>query len=87
MPLLQLKNLEKHYGDQVVLERLNINVEQGEFVAIVGASGCGKTTFLNMLLGTESPTKGQLLLDGEPIPDEPDAHRGVVSSAIRCFPI
>ncbi len=86
MPLLQLKNLEKHYGDQVVLERLNIDVEEGEFVAIVGASGCGKTTFLNMLLGTESPTKGQLLLEGKPIPDEPDAHRGVVFQRYSVFP-
>lgn len=86
MPLLQLKNLEKHYGQQVVLERLNIDVEQGEFVAIVGASGCGKTTFLNMLLGTEAPSKGQLLLDGEPIPDEPDAHRGVVFQRYSVFP-
>ncbi|THD29765.1 ABC transporter ATP-binding protein [Pantoea sp. R102] len=86
MPLLQLKNLEKHYGDQVVLERLNIQVERGEFVAIVGASGCGKTTFLNMLLGTEAPTKGELLLDGAPIPDEPDAHRGVVFQRYSVFP-
>ncbi|MRT24531.1 ATP-binding cassette domain-containing protein [Enterobacteriaceae bacterium RIT697] len=86
MPLLQLKNLEKHYGQQVVLERLNIEVEEGEFVAIVGASGCGKTTFLNMLLGTEAPSKGQLLLDGEPIPDEPDAHRGVVFQRYSVFP-
>ncbi|MDE1188673.1 MAG: ABC transporter ATP-binding protein [Pantoea sp.] len=86
MPLLQLKNLEKHYGQQVVLERLNISVEEGEFVAIVGASGCGKTTFLNMLLGTEAPTKGALLLDGEPIPDEPDAHRGVVFQRYSVFP-
>ena len=86
MPLLQLKNLEKHYGDQVVLERLNIEVERGEFVAIVGASGCGKTTFLNMLLGTEAPTKGELLLDGAPIPDEPDAHRGVVFQRYSVFP-
>lgn len=86
MPLLQLKNLEKHYGDQVVLERLNIQVERGEFVAIVGASGCGKTTFLNMLLGTEAPTKGELLQDGAPIPDEPDAHRGVVFQRYSVFP-
>ncbi len=86
MPLLQLKNLEKHYGDQVVLERLNMQVERGEFVAIVGASGCGKTTFLNMLLGTEAPTKGELLLDGAPIPDEPDAHRGVVFQRYSVFP-
>ncbi|RRW74738.1 ABC transporter ATP-binding protein [Pantoea dispersa] len=86
MPLLQLKNLEKHYGDQVVLERLNMEVERGEFVAIVGASGCGKTTFLNMLLGTEAPTKGELLLDGAPIPDEPDANRGVVFQRYSVFP-
>ncbi|WP_026111517.1 ABC transporter ATP-binding protein [Winslowiella toletana] len=86
MALLELKNLEKHYGQQVVLERLNISVEEGEFVSIVGASGCGKTTFLNMLLGTESPSNGQLLLDGKPMPDEPDAHRGVVFQRYSVFP-
>ena len=63
-----------------------MQVERGEFVAIVGASGCGKTTFLNMLLGTEAPTKGELLLDGAPIPDEPDAHRGVVFQRYSVFP-
>ncbi|MFS2221559.1 ABC transporter ATP-binding protein [Pantoea sp. B65] len=86
MALLELKNLEKHYGQQVVLERLNISVQEGEFVSIVGASGCGKTTFLNMLLGTETPSKGQLLLDGKPMPDEPDAHRGVVFQRYSVFP-
>ena len=48
-----MKNLWKEYGDQVVLERLNATVQEGEFVTIVGASGCGKTNFLKMLLGTE----------------------------------
>lgn len=86
MAIIELKNLEKHYGQQVVLERLNVRVEEGEFVSIVGASGCGKTTFLNMLLGTESPSKGALLLDGKPIPQEPDDHRGVVFQRYSVFP-
>jgi NitT/TauT family transport system ATP-binding protein len=86
MAILEMKNLEKRYGQQVVLERMNVSVEEGEFVSIVGASGCGKTTFLNMLLGTESPSKGDLLLDGSPIPQEPDAHRGVVFQRYSVFP-
>ncbi|KAB8310379.1 ABC transporter ATP-binding protein [Erwinia endophytica] len=86
MAIIELKNLAKHYDQQVVLERLNVSVEEGEFVSIVGASGCGKTTFLNMLLGTETPSKGELLLDGKPIPQEPDAHRGVVFQRYSVFP-
>jgi len=62
----------------VVLERLNATVQEGEFVTIVGASGCGKTTFLKMLLGTEEPTRGEMLLDGQPLTPEPDDSRGVV---------
>lgn len=86
MAIIELKNLTKQYDQQVVLERLNVSVEEGEFVSIVGASGCGKTTFLNMLLGTESQSKGHLLLDGKPIPQEPDAHRGVVFQRYSVFP-
>jgi len=86
MTIIELKNLAKHYDQQVVLERLDVSVEEGEFVSIVGASGCGKTTFLNMLLGTETPSSGELLLDGKPIPQEPDAHRGVVFQRYSVFP-
>ena len=86
MSLLEAKRLEKHYGDQVVLERLNFRVEPGEFVTLVGASGCGKTTFLKMLLGTERPSRGQLLLDGTPIPDEPDETRGIVFQRYSVLP-
>ncbi|MGM3189520.1 ABC transporter ATP-binding protein [Dickeya dadantii subsp. dieffenbachiae] len=86
MSLLTLKNIRKEYDGQVVLERLNVSVEEGEFVSIVGASGCGKTTFLKMLLGTESPSSGQLLLDGAPMPQEPDEHRGVVFQRYSVFP-
>ncbi|MCQ6261245.1 ABC transporter ATP-binding protein [Alcanivorax sp. MM125-6] len=86
MATIELKNLWKEYGDQVVLERLNAEVEEGEFVTVVGASGCGKTTFLKLLLGTESPTRGQLLLDGKPIPDEPDESRGIVFQRYSVLP-
>lgn len=78
MAIIEMKNLWKEYGDQVVLERLNATVNEGEFVTIVGASGCGKTTFLKLLLGTEQATRGELLLDGQPLPAEPDDSRGIV---------
>jgi len=63
-----------------------MTVEEGDFVTLVGASGCGKSTFLNMLLGVESPTKGKLLLDGKPIKNEPDADRGIVFQHYSVFP-
>ncbi|HAI51213.1 MAG TPA: lauroyl acyltransferase, partial [Enterobacteriaceae bacterium] len=86
MSLLELKNVGKDYGSQVVLERLNVSVDEGEFITIVGASGCGKTTFLKMLLGTESPSKGTFLLDGQPLAQEPDAQRGIVFQRYSVFP-
>ncbi len=67
------KDSGKTYGDQVVLENVNLEVADHEFVTIVGASGCGKTTFLKMLLGIETPSRGQLLIDGKPIVPEPNA--------------
>jgi NitT/TauT family transport system ATP-binding protein len=86
MSLLHASRLEKHYGNHVVLENLNFSVEQGEFVTLVGASGCGKTTFLKMLLGTEAVSKGRLYLDEEPIPNEPGPDRGVVFQKYSVFP-
>ncbi|ASK33174.1 ABC transporter ATP-binding protein [Alloalcanivorax mobilis] len=86
MAAIEIKNLWKEYGDQVVLERLNAKVEEGEFVTIVGASGCGKTTFLKMMLGTEQASRGQLLLDGEPIAAEPDETRGIVFQRYSVLP-
>ncbi|WP_152206309.1 ABC transporter ATP-binding protein [Marinobacter changyiensis] len=86
MAIIELKNLWKEYGSEVVLERLNARVEAGEFITIVGASGCGKTTFLKMLLGTENPTRGELLLDGKAIPEEPDATRGIVFQRYSVLP-
>ena len=86
MTYLRIQHVWKEYGDQVVLEQINNTVNEGEFITIVGASGCGKTTFLKMLLGTESASRGQLLLDGKPIIDEPSAERGIVFQRYSVFP-
>ena len=85
-PMIQAKNLWKQYGDNVVLERMNVSVNAGEFITMVGTSGCGKSTFLKMLLGMESPSSGELLLDGQPIPSEPDQSRGIVFQQYSVFP-
>ena len=82
---IKIKNLWKEYGDNIVLENINIDVKAGEFVTLVGASGCGKTTFLKMLLGTEQPTRGELLLNGKPIANEPGADRGIVFQKYSVF--
>ena len=86
MSYITVKNVWQRYGDHVVLERLNLCVEEGEFCTLVGTSGCGKSTFLRLLLGQERPTKGQLLLQGQPLPAEPDATRGVVFQRYSVFP-
>jgi NitT/TauT family transport system ATP-binding protein len=86
MSFISIRNLWKEYGTRVVLENISLDIEQGEFVSIVGASGCGKTTFFKMLLGEEKPTRGDMLLDGQPWPEEPDADRGVVFQRYSVFP-
>jgi len=85
MSLITIKNLWKQYGDNVVLEKISLNIEEGEFCTLVGPSGCGKTTFLKMLLGQETPTRGTFLLDGEPFPQEPSLDRGIVFQRYSVF--
>lgn len=83
--MIEVRNVWKKYGDQVVLERLNLSIAEGEFCSMVGASGCGKSTFLRLLLGQERATRGEILLDGQPLPAEPDEHRGVVFQRYSVF--
>jgi NitT/TauT family transport system ATP-binding protein len=86
MPVVTVKRLWKEFGAQVVLENLNLTIAEHEFVTIVGASGCGKTTFLRMLLGVEKITRGELLIDGQPIANEPGPDRGIVFQRYSLFP-
>jgi NitT/TauT family transport system ATP-binding protein len=85
-PMIQAQHLWKKYDGNVVLERLNVRVDAGEFITMVGTSGCGKSTFLKILLGMEAPTSGLLLLDGKPISNEPDQSRGIVFQQYSVFP-
>src|SRR5918993_4429989 len=86
MAAITVKRLWKEYGTQVVLENLNFTIADHEFVTIVGASGCGKTTFLRMLLGVEKPSRGELLIDGQPMAAEPGPDRGIVFQRYSLFP-
>lgn len=86
MAYISIQHLWKKYGDKVVLENISLDVQKGEFVTIVGASGCGKTTFLKMLLGEESPSKGAFKLEDQEWPNEPDKSRGVVFQRYSVFP-
>ena len=73
MGKLEAKNIEKYFqhdGKQLkTLDGINLNVNDGEFVCIVGTSGCGKSTFLRTIAGLEIPDGGEILLDGQPLSD------------------
>lgn len=86
MSFIQVNNLWKQFGEHVILERINVGVEQGSFVTLVGTSGCGKSTFLNMLLGIQQPTHGSIRLEDHAIKAEPDGERGIVFQKYSVFP-
>ncbi|MGB4609565.1 MAG: ABC transporter ATP-binding protein [Saccharofermentanales bacterium] len=64
---LEVKNTTKKFGDLHVLDDITFNVKKGEFLCIVGPTGCGKTTFLNCLTHIYETTEGSILLDGEEV--------------------
>ena len=63
-PLVVFDNVVKRFGDTVAVERMNLEIHKGEFLAIMGSSGCGKTTTLRMLAGLETPSEGEIRLAG-----------------------
>lgn len=86
MSFIEVRNVWQQYGEHVVLENLNLSIAEGEFCTLVGTSGCGKSTFLRLLLGQERASRGEILLDGQPLAGEPDASRGVVFQRYSVFP-
>ena len=64
---VKVQNLTKKFGDLLVLDDISFEVAKGEFLCIVGPTGCGKTTFLNSLTKLYEPTSGEILIDGEPV--------------------
>ena len=85
-PILSLRDIWVEYGDKIVLERVDLDVEAGAFVSIIGPSGAGKSSLLRIVLGQEAPTRGSLLLDGEPLSPECGPDRGVVFQRYSVFP-
>lgn len=65
--LVEVKNLTKKFEELLVLDNISFNVRHGEFLCIVGPTGCGKTTFLNCLATLYDRTDGEILLDGDPV--------------------
>jgi len=65
--ILSGTDLSKKYGDLEVVKNVSLAIDAGEFVCLVGKSGCGKTTLLSILSGLEKPTKGQVILNGKEI--------------------
>ena len=63
MAIIELKNIEKSFGTNKVINKFNIKIQDGEFVVLVGPSGCGKSTLLRMISGLESVDTGEIYLD------------------------
>lgn len=84
--IISVEGVFKEYDQAPILERVNLDVTAGTFCTIVGASGCGKSTFLRMLLSQEHPSRGQILMEGHPLPPEPTPDRGIVFQRYSVFP-
>ncbi|MEJ2632146.1 MAG: sn-glycerol-3-phosphate ABC transporter ATP-binding protein UgpC [Acidihalobacter sp.] len=77
MAEIRLANIEKRYGEQTVLENINIDIADREFMVFVGPSGCGKTTLMRTIAGLEEPTSGQVIIGDQDVTDVPPSKRGV----------
>ncbi|AXU95773.1 polyamine ABC transporter ATP-binding protein [Erwinia persicina] len=76
-PLLEIRNLTKSFDGQHAVDDVNLTIYKGEIFALLGPSGCGKSTLLRMLAGFESPTQGQIVLDGLDLSHVPPYQRPI----------
>ena len=88
MAFLELDDVRKEFGDLVAVDDVSLSIEEGQFVTIVGPSGCGKSTILRSITGLETPTSGEIRLEGNDITDLPPYRRniGLVFQDYALFP-
>ena len=86
MNFVTVRDIFQSYGSRPIIERVNLDVEESEFISIVGASGCGKSTFLRLLLAQERPTTGTIQINGADPAKEPGLDRGIVFQRYSVFP-
>ncbi|MBX3671949.1 MAG: ABC transporter ATP-binding protein [Burkholderiales bacterium] len=88
MPLLEIKDVTRRFGDLVAVDGVSLSIEVGEFFTLLGPSGCGKTTLLRMIAGFDEPDQGALFLDGRPLAGIPPEKRPVhtVFQSYALFP-
>lgn len=77
VPLLSIRQVSKRYGSVVALDDVSLDIQRGEFFALLGPSGCGKSTLMRSVAGFETPDSGRLLLDGEDLAGMPPYRRPV----------
>jgi len=80
MAFIEIQNLFKHFKDVVAINRIRLEVSQGEMLTLLGPSGCGKTTTLRCIAGLETPEEGDIVIDGKPMLSEgfvPPSKRGI----------
>lgn len=87
-PLVSFEGVAKHFGTYTAVQKMDLHIHEGEFLALMGSSGCGKTTTLRMLAGLEAPSEGVIRLDGKPINDLPSWSRDtpMVWQSLALFP-
>lgn len=86
--IIEFRNITKRFGRATVVDDVSLSITEGEFFALLGPSGCGKTTLLRMLAGFETPTTGQILIDGHDMTRVPPNRRPVnmVFQSYAVFP-
>ncbi|WP_460139531.1 ABC transporter ATP-binding protein [Pseudomonas sp. S2_E01] len=87
-PLVSLRNLNKYYGEFAAVDNIALDIKDGEFLTFLGSSGSGKSTTLSMLAGFETPTSGEILVEGKSLVNVPPHKRdiGMVFQRYSLFP-
>ncbi|WP_085586822.1 MULTISPECIES: ABC transporter ATP-binding protein [unclassified Pseudomonas] len=87
-PLVSLRHLNKHYGDFAAVDNISLDIKDGEFLTFLGSSGSGKSTTLSMLAGFETPSSGEILVNGQSLVNVPPHKRdiGMVFQRYSLFP-